>query len=419
MRIIRTTTQISVLILILVFLLIAVRQIGRYTFRIWQIMLGGALAVLITGQISPVEAIRAINPGVMVFLLSMFIIGAGFELSGLLESSMSRISVHAKNGDQLLALILVCMGFLSAILMNDTLAIIGAPLVIALADRFGISPQATLIALCFAVTTGSVFSPIGNPQNYLIASCIPDLSPYLLFFSGLFIPTLLSLGIIWILLRSLFSHATYKGDDTRISTPSEVLLRRVMLVSFVLLFAGVVLTVLQDITGSGITIPFEYIALCAAAPVLLFAPVKSSIIKKVDWRTLVFFAAMFILMQSVYNTGIFGSIIENSGERNIFWILLGGVFISQFISNVPFIALFQPVLLSEGVSPSLALALAAGSTIAGNLTILGAASNVIIIEQAERKGIHISMKFFCTYGIPVTICQLCIYAVFLSYVPIP
>ena len=70
-----TITQLPLLILGLVFILIAIRQIGRFHFRIWQVMLAGALAVLVTGQISPDAAIKAINPGVITFLLSMFIIG--------------------------------------------------------------------------------------------------------------------------------------------------------------------------------------------------------------------------------------------------------------------------------------------------------------------------------------------------------
>ncbi|MDP2797759.1 MAG: anion transporter, partial [Methanoregula sp.] len=56
------------MVLVAVFLLIAVRQVGRFNLKIWQIMLGGALAVLISGQIAPFDALHAINPDVMLFL---------------------------------------------------------------------------------------------------------------------------------------------------------------------------------------------------------------------------------------------------------------------------------------------------------------------------------------------------------------
>ncbi|HEX3000769.1 MAG TPA: anion transporter, partial [Methanoregula sp.] len=69
------TTYIPIIVLAAVFLLIAVRQVGRFNFKIWQIMLGGAIAVLVTGQIAPVDALRAIDSDVMLFLFGMFIVG--------------------------------------------------------------------------------------------------------------------------------------------------------------------------------------------------------------------------------------------------------------------------------------------------------------------------------------------------------
>ncbi|MEI8330595.1 MAG: hypothetical protein WCF90_02910 [Methanomicrobiales archaeon] len=80
-------------------------------------------------------------------------------------------------------------------------------------------------------------------------------------------------------------------------------------------------------------------------------------------------------------------------------ILLTGVLISQFISNVPFVALFQSIIVqaSGGAAVSL-MALAAGSTIAGNLTILGAASNVIIFQNAGKPGQTISFIEFAKIG---------------------
>ena len=82
---------IPVIVLVLVFLGIAIRRIGRFTFRIWQIMLIGAVAVLVTGQISPVSAFRAINMDVMIFLFGMFVVGVALHESGYLLSHSTRI----------------------------------------------------------------------------------------------------------------------------------------------------------------------------------------------------------------------------------------------------------------------------------------------------------------------------------------
>ncbi len=66
--------MISIIVLSIVFILIAVRQIGRIRFQLWQIMLLGAIAVLLTLEISPINALRAINLDVMLFLFGMFVV---------------------------------------------------------------------------------------------------------------------------------------------------------------------------------------------------------------------------------------------------------------------------------------------------------------------------------------------------------
>ncbi|MDQ1311732.1 MAG: hypothetical protein QG605_271, partial [Euryarchaeota archaeon] len=161
--------NISLVALAAVLLLIAVRQVGKKSLAIWQIMLLGAVAVLVTGQVSLPEAAAAINLDVMIFLAAMFVIGESMQESGYLLYLFNRIFKRARNPDQLVLLILFAMGFLAALLMNDTLAIIGTPLMLYFARTLKISPKLLLLTLAFAVTIGSAMSPIGNPQNLLIA----------------------------------------------------------------------------------------------------------------------------------------------------------------------------------------------------------------------------------------------------------
>jgi Na+/H+ antiporter NhaD/arsenite permease-like protein len=78
----------SVLTLIIVFILVAFRQIGGLKLHIWQIMLLGALTVLLTGQISPYNGLRSINLDVMIFLLGMFITGEAMHPERLSSSSL-------------------------------------------------------------------------------------------------------------------------------------------------------------------------------------------------------------------------------------------------------------------------------------------------------------------------------------------
>jgi Na+/H+ antiporter NhaD/arsenite permease-like protein len=90
------------------------------------------------------------------------------------------------------------------------------------------------------------------------------------------------------------------------------------------------------------------------------------------------------------------------------------VVLSQFISNVPFVALYLPLLASAGGGPTEMIALAAGSTIAGNLLILGAASNVIIIQNAEKENETLSFWEFARAGVPLTVLNCLTYLFFLQ-----
>src|SRR4030042_1940199 len=196
--------MISIVTLGIVFVLIAVRQVGNIRLRIWQIMLGGAFVILVTGQISPARALAAINADVMLFLFGVFVIGQALEDSGYLGHLSGRLFSRARSLGTLVLLILFGMGILSALLLNDTLAIIGTPVVLSLARKTDTQPKILLLALAFAGTIGSVMSPIGNPQNLLIALHGNLTNPFITFLKYLFIPTMVNLYLAYLLLRVFY-----------------------------------------------------------------------------------------------------------------------------------------------------------------------------------------------------------------------
>ena len=405
---------IPVIVLSLVFLLIAIRQVGRYTLKIWQIMLAGAVAVLIFGQITPAAALSAINVDVMLFLFGMFVIGVAVQESGFLSSLSHRIFSRAKNPDQFLLLLILVMGLFSAVLMNDTLAVIGTPLVIALACTWGIDRKGALLALCFAITIGSVATPIGNPQNFLIASYADLGDSFTPFLVHLGIPTLINLVLAWVVVRTFYPPSSECSAPVQPEPVRDAGLARLAALSLGIILVLIGFRVVGGIIGYN-PLPLMVIALAAAAPLLILSPRRGELVRKVDWYTLVFFAALFVLMQSVFDTGFFQSLVDIQAVTSVPAIMMVSVVISQFISNVPFVALFQPLIIQQGMSVQEILALAAGSTIAGNLTVLGAASNVIVIQNAERQGVTITFLEFLKLGLPLTVMNVIVYSVFLSF----
>ncbi|HON81494.1 MAG TPA: SLC13 family permease [Methanoregulaceae archaeon] len=401
------------IVLALVFVLIAVRQVGRLRIRIWQIMLAGAIAVLLFGQISPADALRSINAEVMFFLFGMFVVGAAVTESGYLRAVSSHFFSRARTPDCLLLAMMITMGLFSALMMNDTMAIIGTPLILWYALRTGINPKGALLALCFAITIGSVATPIGNPQNLLLAQYAELGNAFTDFLAHLALPTAINLVIAWLVVRFFYPPPQECPLPPRDDPVKNEALARLSKLSLCIILALVGVQIVMGLTGRE-TFPLMLIALAGAAPVLIASPNRYEILMKVDWYTLAFFAAMFVLMQSVYDTGFFQGTIDYSHLTTIPVIMTVSVVVSQFISNVPFVALFQPLIIQQGMSIQQILALAAGSTIAGDLTILGAASNVIVIQQAEQEGYSLTFWEFFRVGLPLTVLNIMVYSVFLS-----
>ena len=410
--------MVSVVILIIVFLLIAVRQIGSFKLQIWQAMLLGAGAVLLSGQITPAAALRAVNLDVMLFLFGMFVIGQALEESGYLAHLSCRFLQKAKTTDQLILYLLFGFGLASAFLMNDTLAIIGTPVVLHLAKKHNLSSKLLLHALAFAVTLGSVMSPIGNPQNLLIAIHGHLADPFSTFLKYLLAPTLLNLALTYLLLKLFYRDEFKPGPLAHVPEAiHDPALARLARISMFLVGILILVKMATVLLGMKLDFRLTYIALISALPLLLFSPRRMTLIKNIDWTTLVFFAAMFVLMQSVWQSGFFQSALAalHVPLTSIMMILVVSVVLSQFISNVPLVALYLPVLLQAGASTREMVDLAAGSTIAGNLFILGAASNVIIIQNAESKSKQtLTFLEFAKVGIPLTILNLTVYWLFLA-----
>ncbi len=402
--------NISAIILAAVLILVAVRQVGDLKIEIWKIMLLGAIAVLLTGQISPYDAAGAVNLDVMVFLAGMFVIGEAMQESGYLLHLSYRIFRRAETMDQLLLLILFGAGLLSALLMNDTLAIIGTPLMLYFARTQKVSPKLLLLALAFAVTTGSAMSPIGNPQNLLIAINGNLADPFSVFLQYLLLPTVANLLLAYLLLKFFYKDQFQSRPlQIRKEQIEDPRLARLSEMSFILLIILIFIKIASVLLGMGGEFRLTYIAIISALPILLFSSRRWEVARKIDWSTLIFFAAMFVLMESVWSSGIFQSLMTGSQAdlTSVPAILTLSVLVSQLTSNVPFVALCQPLLVNPSARELMALA--AGSTIAGNLFILGAASNVIIIQSAEQSGETLTFLEFARVGVPLTAMNMLVY----------
>ena len=307
----------SVIVLTISFILVAVRQIGRIKLQIWQIILGGALIVLLTGQISVSAAASYIDPTVIVFLIGIFILGEAMVRSGYIQYLAHRLF-----------------------------------------KRFG-------------------------SVDHLVLAIIFSMGP--------------------------LAHTSISIKDKGLAKLCKI--------SIALLGISILTYTVLGTLGMSNGLSFAYIAIIAALPILLFSKERVQIIKGIDWSTIVLFIALFVLVGSVWQSGFFQNTINglHLGISQVPTILIVNILGSQLISNVPMTLLYLKLLSYTHVTTAAAMALVAGSTIAGNLFILGAASNVIIIQMAEKKyKSSLSFLDFAKVGIVVTVLNAIVYWIFLT-----
>ena len=399
----------SLVVLLIVFLGIALRQVLRIRIAIWQMMSMGALVVLLSGHITLAWAWQAINWPILGFLWGMFYVGQSLEESGVIHRLTQYFFHKNMTTLQLSVLIVFGMGLLSGILMNDTIAIIATPLLLTLARQNQLLPNRLLLLLAFSITIGSVLSPMGNPQNLLIALGVPIQTPFTTFLRYLALPTVINLILLWVLSHYFFIKPS--KDPPTVLAPCHTIYHKKQMISCLISIVLILLMVMYNIVFSflpkPVFIPFVVIALVPAFFLLMVNNQRVQVLKKLDWHTLIFFIALFVLMQSVWDSISIDHIpVLHTGVG----IMAFSALLSQLISNVPMVSLYLPIL-KQGMADTPAyLALAAGSTIAGNLLIFGAASNFIILQNAQKRGgIAFGFFEFARFGIPLTCLNLAVY----------
>jgi hypothetical protein len=132
--------------------LIATRRVGKFELKIWQVMTAGAVIVILTQSISFGDAFYAIDFDVMLFLFSMFVIGSALEYGGLMDDFIKSISSKIRNPHIVLFFVIFVMSLSSALLMNDTIAVIGTPIVLRIAKKYNLPKKILLLSLAFSVT---------------------------------------------------------------------------------------------------------------------------------------------------------------------------------------------------------------------------------------------------------------------------
>ena len=396
---------IAAVVFAVTYLVIGLQRIPRLHLGRPAGALLGAVAMVLSGVLDFEAAKRAIDLDTILFLLGMMIVLAYLELSGFFEILERRILGYARSARTLLLLVMGSAALLSALFMNDTICLLFTPVVVRVTKRLGLQPVPYLIGLAVASNVGSACTIVGNPQNALIAvrSGI-DLLP---FAERLWPISLLGLGTAAIILC-----ASYRRDITtsRLAVPPPREPRapqRWMLLSSLAAGVGMIVALAWGANPAAA-------AMSAAAVVVLAGAARPrTALQHVDWSLLLLFGGLFVVMRGVEQAGLANAVVRGIAGDDLHFadgetlarLGVAVTVLSQAVSNVPAVMLFVPTLdgLGQGAD-GLWLGLAAFSTLAGNLTIIGSVANVIVFELARREGVEVGFLDYLRIGLPVTIC---------------
>ncbi|WP_236753522.1 SLC13 family permease [Acidianus sp. HS-5] len=398
----------SLVVMLVTYSLIATRGITK--IPPWASMFFGGVLMILFGVLTPEKALSAVNLDVILFLITIFTFASALEVSGFLKYLAYAIISKFKEPDKVLFSVLVTSGLLSNLVTNDGLSASWTPVILEIKKEMKVDEKPFLYALAFGVTIGSVMFPTGNPQNLLIALDSGIKDPFLKFIEYLTIPTLLNLVLTYPVLKIIFRKYL---PNLRINPDKiEIENKRLAYSSFVLLL----ITVVSFFTLSYLGIDILLGSLTTSSILLLISSERRDIIRRVDWSTIIFFIGLFIFTEGIFCGGVISAMAKFlPPPTSVLLIFISSILLSQILSNVPLVAIYIPIMF-EYHSTSIAdwLALAAGSTIAGNLTLIGAASNIIISEASEnRGGKGFGFFEFIIYSLPVLLLNSIILYLFL------
>jgi Na+/H+ antiporter NhaD/arsenite permease-like protein len=380
----------------------------------------GGFGVVALGVIDQHEAFRAIDLNVVFLLVGMMVMAGILARTGFFELVAIR-AVKLSDGRpfRLLVTLALVTAVLSAFLDNVTTVVLLVPITFSIARALAISPYPFLVSQILASNIGGTATLIGDPPNILIGSHAGlDFGAFLVNLGPVVVVTM----AVFLLTLRVFFAAELDVDGERreavlaLNERLAVHDRRLLIVGLVIL----AFTILGFLLHKPLGLEVATIALLGAAALMLAGRVDPhEALREVEWSTIFFFVGLFVLVESLVQTGIAAGVATriadvaggHTGAASIA-VLWFSALASAIIDNIPYTASAIPVvedLTAQGLpGEPLWWSLALGACLGGNLTIVGASANVVVANMARRAGYAISFGQFLKYGSVVVVESLLI-----------
>lgn len=423
----------SVGILLLAYFFIVVEKIPKVT----TVLLGAVFTIILGlvsqdkglhGSLDPDYFINFIDFNVIFLLVSMMIIVNIGARSGMFNWVANEL-LKATKGKPIFVLFSlgIFTAFASAFLDNVTTVILIMPITFIIAKELDIDPIPFLITEVVASNIGGTSTLIGDPPNIIIGSAAGlSFMDFAVELTGIIVLILfISLGILIFLFRKKLKTTPERmkhviaHDNSKTISDYPLMIRSSIILGLVILGF-----LLHDV----IHLQAYIVAMTGATILLMFEKPNREILNNIEWNTIFFFIGLFIIIGGLESSGAISMMAkwlldttQGSQHATAMIVLWASGILSGFIDNIPYTVTMSPMLLHiQGVmgveyTHPLWWCLSLGACLGGNMTIIGAAANVIVSETASSAGHPISFMKFMKYGALITFISLILSSIYIYF----
>ena len=382
------------------------------------------------------ESSSGINWATIIFIAGMMVMVEGMAKAGFFRWLCLTIAKAVKYKVMpILVTFMIMSAVLSMFIDSITVILFLAAVTVELSQLLKFSPVPMVLAEIFCANLGGSATMCGDPPNIIIGTALGYSFADFLTNTGLIAGIALIAIIIFFFFafkKELTANKDEKIDPSTFPNPGDAIEnKKDFIVSTIIFIIAIVLLVTHAQTG--LTVAFIGVVIALITLITSFKHI-GAILKKVDYKTLLFFIGLFIVVGGLEQTGVLemiASFIEKVCGGNVFAMVLIIMWISAiasaFVDNIPFAATMVPVIRnlaatidptgSMGVLHTLAWTLSMGTDIGGSATPIGASANVVGTSVAAKNGHIIGWGKYCKAAAPATIIVVLIsmIAIFIRY----
>ncbi len=411
----------AIVIFVITYSLMASEQFNRTTIAMF-----GAVLMMILNVESQKSAFHHIDFNTIFLLIGMMIIVTIMRKTGIFEYMAIKIAkISGGNPWRIAVLFSLLTGVSSAFLDNVTTIMLIVPVTIVIAETLEIHPLPFLLPEVIIANIGGTATLIGDPPNIMIGSATElGFNDFMLNLAPVVIViTIVTIFIVKLIYKKqLVCSEENKNKVLQMDEKLAIKDKSLLIKSLTALS----ITILGFLLHQTLGYESATIALFGAGLLLLISRLDpEEILMELEWPTIFFFAALFILVGALEEVGIIEMLAAKmlaltGGDmmKTVMIVLWGSALASAFLDNIPFVATMIPLIKEMGAMSGLELAplwwaLALGACLGGNGTLIGASSNVILAGLMNKHGYKMGFVDFMKVGFPIMIVSIILSSIYM------